>query len=117
MLMVRGLSLSARGMKSAVGIDLDWHGQGSIEGPRQPLAPMQADLLGIGEVLLAGNADRVVLGLDLKVGFVDACQLDDCDQIVALLEDIDGREGPSGGGCPPQPIAFQTRLQGPLKIQ
>ena len=128
MLMLRGLSLSALRDEErenaiavfgldALGIDLDRHGQRAIEGSRQPLTAMQAYLLGIGDVLLAGDADRLVLGLDLKVGFIDARQLDDCDQVVALLEDIDGRESSGPCGCAAQPIAFQPGFQCPLKIK
>ncbi len=57
----------------------------------------------------------MVLSLDLQGGLVDSCELDDRDQIVSLLEDIDGREGPGAAGCTPQPVAFKTGFQRPLK--
>ena len=96
------------------GIDLHRHGQGAIERPEQPFAAMQAYLFRISKLLLPGNADGVVLGLDFEVGLVDARQLDYGDQVVPLLEDVDGRERAAAGRGPAQPFAVEARSSSAL---
>ena len=100
-----------------LGIDLHRHGQGAIERSGQPLAAVEAHLLRIGKLLLPGNADGVVLGLDFQVGLVDARELYDGDQVVALLEDVDGRERPAASRRPTQPFAVEAQFESSLKLE
>ena len=55
---------------------------------------MDANVFRIGGGLLARDADRVFLGLDLQAGFFDSRQFDDRQDVVALLETLIGGKGP-----------------------
>jgi len=68
MLMVRDLSLSARGMQRV-----------------RTLAPMHAQACRIADLFAAGNPAGVVLGLDIEIIVVHARDLENGDQRVALL--------------------------------
>jgi hypothetical protein len=70
-------------------IELDRQRQRAIELARDTFAAMHAGFLGVANVLLAGNADGICFGLYLEVAFVDAGQLDDRQDIVALLKHVE----------------------------
>ena len=74
-MLVRDLSLSARGMQRV-----------------RTLAPMHAQACRIADLFAAGNPAGVVLGLNIEIIVVHARDLENGDQRVALLEDIDGRK-------------------------
>jgi hypothetical protein len=50
---------------------------------------MNTRLLTIGDHFSAADADRVLFGLDLQAVLVNTRQLDNRDEVVALLEDVD----------------------------
>ena len=56
---------------------------------------MHADPVGDVDGFLAGDADSILLRLDLEVLFIDPRQLDDREQILSLLKHVDGRESPA----------------------
>jgi hypothetical protein len=75
----------------AVRIELDRQGQRAIDSPNTALAPMNAALRVICG-LLAGYVDGVFFGLDLQIFLIESRQFDDRQDVVALLQDVDGRE-------------------------
>ena len=128
MRMVRGLSLSALGMKRArtpsrysalmpsASICI---GTVSVRSkvPLNRSRRCTLTLLRKGNGLLAGHADDVVLGLDLKIGLVDAGDLEDRDQAIALLKDVDRRKGAGARRRSVQPIAVETGFKSALQIE
>ena len=71
---------------------------------------MHAGAFLVGGFFLTGDADGVVLSLDLEITLVNARQLEDGNETVALLEHIDGRERTCACGRTAQPIALQARV-------
>src|SRR5579883_429667 len=76
---------------------------------------MHACALVVFDGLASGDADRVLLRLDLDTLLVDARQFDDGDEVVAFLEDVDRREGAGTGGAGPQPVAREVCLERALQ--
>jgi hypothetical protein len=80
-------------------------------------ASVHARVVRVVDALLAGDADGVGLGLDLQVVLVDARQLHECQDVLALLKHIDGREGPAAGGHVLKPVAGESGFELPLQAQ
>jgi hypothetical protein len=78
---------------------------------------VHADAFGIGSGLLARDADGVFLGLNLQVLLIDARQLNDGEERIALLKDVDGREGTLACCLILQPIAGDAGLERSLQIE
>ena len=72
---------------------------------------MHAYLLRVLDRFFARDAGCVVLCLNLQIVSLDPGQFDDCEQLVALLEDIDRRKRTTIGGTVLEPIAGQARLE------
>src|SRR5690349_19103170 len=70
----------------ALSIDLHRHRERPVERSDEALSPVDTDSIRVGDALLAGNTDGVVLGLNFEVSLVDAGHLENGDQIIALLE-------------------------------
>jgi two-component sensor histidine kinase len=66
---------------------------------------------------LGGSSILKYLGFDLQAALIDAWQLDNREEIAALLEDVDGWERPLAGGLVLQPVARQTGLERTLQIE
>src|ERR1043166_9017524 len=81
----------------AIRLNLDWDGEGAIEDARHALAPVHARAFAVVDRLPTRDADGVFLRLHLQIGFVDAREFDHRNEIVALLEDVDGRVAAHGG--------------------
>ena len=75
-----------------VGVDLDRQRDYSVEAPCDALAPMHADLLSIVDRFSPGYPDGTFLRLQFQVGLIDAGQLHNRHEVMALLKDIDWGE-------------------------
>jgi len=100
-----------------IGVDLHWHRQGAVKRAREAFAPMEANTVRVCERLLSRDSDRPVLDLDFQITLVDTWNLQNGDEIVALLEDIDRRKRARSASSPSQPIAVEAGLEGSLEIK
>src|SRR5687768_9700187 len=91
-------------------VDRDGQREGPIEASGRALATVNARGCLKADLLLAGDADGALLGLDLEVDLVDARQLDDRHEVIALLEHVDRWKGAGPGGAAPEPIALALRV-------
>src|ERR1700730_15093277 len=96
-------------------IDLHRNDNGTVEGPGKPFPSMQAYALRVIEALPTGDPDGVFLRLDVQILFVHPRQFNDGDEIVALLEHINGRIASHAGGGTTQPVAGKPVLEGLLE--
>jgi hypothetical protein len=79
---------------------------------------MNTDTLFVLDRFLPRDADGVLLRLDVEVAFADSWKFNDGDKAaLALLEDVDGREGTRPGRCLPKPIACLTGFESTLQSQ
>jgi len=67
------------------------------------------------DLFLSRDADRALLGFDLEIDLVNARELDDRDEIIALLKDVEGRKGAGPGGAAPEPVALVPRIKRALQ--
>src|SRR4051794_9214078 len=67
--------------------------------------------------LLARDSDGVFLRLDLQVVLVDTRQLNDREDLVALLKNVDGRERALPGGLVLKPLTAGARFKRSLKVK
>jgi hypothetical protein len=101
----------------AIRIDLDGEGERAIEFAGDALAPMDAHVVRIIHALFAGDADGIGLGLDLQFVLIDARQLHQRQDVVALLKDVDGRKRAAAGGRTLEPVARKSGFKLPLQAQ
>src|SRR5581483_7075310 len=101
----------------AVGLYTYRHRHGAIEHAGYALAAMDARLLAVADRLLAADADGVLLGLDLQVALVDARQFDNGDEVIVLLEDVDGWKTADRSRSAAHPVARDARVEGTLQRQ
>ena len=67
---------------------------------------------------MIGNRNRrgpALISLNLQVTFLDTWKLDDCDEVLALLENVNRRERPHAGHRITEPIALQPSVKRPLQ--
>src|SRR5258708_13289778 len=100
-----------------MGVVLAGGGVAAIEAARQPLAPMQASFLRVGDRLGAGDADRVAFDLDLEIRLLDTWDFRDDDEIVAFSEHIDRRIGTGTAGTGLEPTARSECIQRLLQVE
>jgi hypothetical protein len=96
---------------------LDRQRERAIELAGDALAPMDAYVVRIIDALFAGDADCVGLGLDLQFILIDARQLHQRQDVVALLKDVDGRKRAAAGGRTLEPVARKSGFKLPLQAQ
>ena len=70
-----------------------------------------------GNRFFASDADGVFFRLNLDTIFLDARQLDDCQDIVALLEHVDWWKGSLARRLIFQPITHQAAIERPLQVE
>ncbi len=100
-----------------IGIDVHGHRQRAVEKPRPALPAMHAYAFRIVNAFPSGNANDAVLRLNVEIVFADPWHLENDNQIVALLENVDRREGACSAGPASQPVALQPCLQRPLEVE
>src|SRR5205814_1755649 len=101
----------------AIRIDLDRQRQRPIELAGDAFPAMHAHAVGVVDALPARDADGVGLGLDLQVVLVDARQFHQGQDVVTLLEDVDGRERSATGGHVVKPVARKSCFELALKAE
>jgi hypothetical protein len=90
---------------------------GAIEFANDALTSMHAHAVGEGDDFLARNTNGVLFGLDLQIALIDARQLDDGKQILALLKYVDRREGSAAGRRVLKPVARQLGFECSLEAK
>src|SRR6185437_5043205 len=98
-----------------VRVDLHRNDQRTVKYAGQALAPVEAHILPVIDLLAPSNPDRIFLGLNVKVLFVDPGQLDNGNKVVTLLEHIDQWIAACTGRGGPKPVAGKTILKSTLK--
>ena len=89
--------------------------QRSVENAEQALPAVHARLVVVLGRLAARDSHRVLLRLDLQIVLIDTRQFDHGDEIVLLLEDVDGRITAGAGGARAHPIALPPRFERALQ--
>jgi len=96
-------------------VDVDRKGDRSVEHTGKPLPAVNTGALPIVECLAAGNPDGVLLRFDCEVALADSRYFENCDEVIALLEDVDRRITTTGGSTAPDPITALARVERPLQ--
>src|SRR5689334_5596279 len=96
-------------------IDLNRQRERAVESSMPTLPPVNARGCSKANLLSAGNADRALFRLDLKINLVNTWQLDDRHKVVVLLEDVDRRKCPGTGCTTAEPVALVSSIQRALQ--
>ena len=99
-----------------VGIELNGKRDGAVEVAEYALPAVYA-ALGIVDDLLPGDSDCVFLGLNLQLILLEAGQLHDGQNLVALLKDVDGWEGALAGSLVLKPLASGAGFKRSLEVK
>jgi hypothetical protein len=100
-----------------VRIDSDRPSDRSIEATGKTFAAMNAGVFLVIQRLFARDPQSPFLGLNRQIRLTHARELNDRNEVIALLEDINGRIGPDIGGRVSEPVTRQSGIELLLKVQ